>query len=101
MAYSQDSLASELLFHVFFSLKKDIYVEAVLMEIGNLMWPDGGSTQAYIHYDDCGDLICKMTEQAGSQVGGLEYGTLPCITLSFLLVALMPQTRRHKVKSET
>lgn len=27
------------------------------MEIGNLMWPDGGSTQAYICYDDCGDLV--------------------------------------------
>lgn len=85
----------------FFSLKKYVYVEAVLMEIGNLMWPDGGSTQAYIHYDDCGDLICKTTEQAGSQVGGLENGTLPCFMLSFSLVALIPQTRRHKVKSET
>lgn len=52
------------------------------MEIGNLMWPDGGSTQAYICCDDWGDLVWEMTEQACSEEGGLKYGTLPCIKLT-------------------
>lgn len=71
------------------------------MEIGNLMWPDGGSTQAYICCDDCGDLVWEMTEQACSQEGGLNYGTLPCITLAFINGSHTPQTRRHNVKSAT
>lgn len=47
------------------------------MEIGNLMWPDGGCTQAYICYDDCGDLIWELTEQEW----GLVYRILSCITV--------------------
>lgn len=53
------------------------------MEIGNLMWPDGGSTQAYICCDDCGDLVWEMTEQACSQEGGLKYATLPLYHTGF------------------
>ena len=53
------------------------------MEIGNIMWPDGGSTQAYICCDDCGDLVWEMTEQSCSQEGGLKYGTMPLYHTGF------------------
>lgn len=37
----------------------------------------------YICYDDCGDLVREMTEQACSQEKGLKYGTLPLYHTGF------------------
>lgn len=82
MAYSQDSLTSALLGFFNHSLKTAIHTEEVLMETGNLMWPDGGCRQAYICCDDCGDLVWETTEQARSQVWrGAGFNTAHCLVL--------------------